>query len=325
MKFHPLTWMIWTLSASLVGLLTRNPVYLIILSLVIFSLGRNVAKNRRFPSPIRLYIVITLLTTAMNFVFSRAGSTILFQLPIRGISGPYTLEALAFGAAAGIQIATMLLIMVFFSQVVAPQDILRRTPIGFYPLGVTASIGFSFAPRIRQSLSDLQEAHQIRGYSSRGWRDFPKLMTPLVILSLENSLSIAESLVSRGWSRVEYNRWLVLAGWIAIAIGLGGIATGVLSPPFAITALVFGCGALWFGYRGKNKISRYRPEMWSYPDSLVVGAALGILATFLMLTGFVPYLLAFYPFPIFIWPTFSWPIAVAIGLYATPLVVATRD
>jgi energy-coupling factor transporter transmembrane protein EcfT len=245
----------------------------------------------------------------------------LFQIPIRVIGGPYTLEALAFGAAAGIQIATMLLIMIFFSQVVAPQDILRRTPIGFYPLGVTASIGFSFAPRIRQALSELQEAHQIRGYSSQGWRDIPKLMTPLVIISLENSIAIAESLVSRGWSRVEYTRWVVLPGWIAIAIGFGSIAIGVFSPLFVIAALVFGCGALWFGYRGKNKISRYRPEAWSFPDSVVVAVALGILGAFLILAGFVPALLAFYPFPIFIWPTFSWPVAAAIALFATPLLV----
>lgn len=324
MKFHPLTWMIWTLSASLVALLTRNPVYLIILSLIIYSLGRRVAKSRRFPSTLRLYVAIMLVTTAMNFVFSRAGATILFQLPIRGIGGPYTLEALAFGAAAGVQIATVLLIMVFFSQVVAPQDILRRTPIGFYPLGVTASIGFSFAPRIRQSLSDLQEAYQIRGYSSRGWRDYHKLMTPLVILSLENSIAIAESLVSRGWSRIEYKRGLVLAGWTAIGMGLGSLALGVLSVLFALAAVVIGCGTLWFGYRGTSNISRYRPELWSNNDSLVVGVTLGILATFLILAGFAPSFLAFYPFPIFIWPAFSWPIAAAIGLFAIPYGVA-RD
>lgn len=321
MKFHPLTWMIWTLSAFLVGLLSRNPVYLIILSGIIYSLSRRFAKSQQFPSPIRLYIVITLVTTAMNFVFSRAGNTILFQIPIRGIAGPYTLEALAFGAAAGIQIATMLLIMIFFSQVVTPQDILRRTPSGFYALGVTASIGFSFAPRINRALSELQEAYQIRGYSSRGWRDFPKLMTPLVIISLENSLSIAEGLVSRGWPRVEYSRRFVLPGWIAIAIGIGSVTIGGLRPFFVGMALFFGCGALWFGYRGKNKISRYRPEVWSFPDCLVIGGALGVLVVFLLLAGFAPAFLAFYPFPNFIWPTIAWPIAAAIGLLATPLVV----
>ena len=61
--------------------------------------------------------------------------------------------------------------------------------------------------------------------------------------------------------------------------------------------------------------------MWSVPDCLVIGVALGVLVVFLLLAGFAPAFLAFYPFPNFIWPTIAWPIAAAIGLLATPLVV----
>jgi energy-coupling factor transport system permease protein len=320
--------MIWSACASVVALLTRNPWNLLFLSAIAFLIKWRATGVRPGGWALRLYLSFLIIPALMNLIFSRAGDTVLLELPIKWIGGPYTLEALLFGASAGIQIATLLTIMMVFSDLVTPQDLLRRTPAGLYPAGVTASIGLSFIPRAQRAFASLREAQQIRGYKTKGIRDLPQLVTPLVILSLEQSISIAESLVSRGWGAAGlsgWKRWTVIAGLMCLAAGLSAVVLSSTQPILPTGLILLGVFALGVGLRSEGHRNRYRPEKWQVNDGIISGIAIGVLAVYLALSVTAPAMLTFYPYPRISMPDFVWPLFLAVGLLSVPLWVLNDD
>ena len=266
---HPVAWMVWTACALLSGLLLRNPWYLGMLGMVALTVRWRGASDRPGPWLLRLVGGFILFSTALNFALSRAGATVLLRFPLAWIGGPYTLEALLFGVSSGVQISSVLLVMVVFSAQVSPQDLLRRIPRPLFPVGVTASVALSFAPRARRAFHALREAQEVRGHRFRGLRDMPRLVTPLVLLSLENATALAEGLVVRGWSRGGqrgWRRWSSALGWLGLAVGvvLWAVAPGRAGLAAACAAL--GAATLFLTLRHPGGPPRFRPETWKTVD-----------------------------------------------------------
>jgi energy-coupling factor transporter transmembrane protein EcfT len=319
---HPVAWMIWVAGAAIPALLTRNPAYLALIggsAMLVYARARGSLPSRAWFGVLGSLLVFPAI---LNLLLSRVGETVLLRLPIRWIGGPYTLEALLFGASAGVQIASLLQVMAVFSEVIRPPDLLRRIPPGLYPAGVAASIGLTFAPQVRRSFTSIREASELRGHHPRGWRDLPTLVSPLVVLSLENALAVAEGMVARGWGYARprgLRRWGAAAGWLALAAGLtlGAVAPDRAAPAGGLLAL--GAALTWISMRSAPGRTRYRPEVWRRGDTLVAGLALGVLVLFLVLSVASPNLITYYPYPRAAWPSFHPAFVVAIALLTAPI------
>lgn len=314
--------MIWIAGAAVPAVLTRNPWYLGLIGIA--ALLVQARARGRLPGRGWLGMIASLLIfpAAINLLLSRVGDTVLLRLPIPILGGPYTLEALLFGASAGVQIASLLQVMGVFGEVIRPPDILRRMPPGLYPAGLAASIGLTFAPEVRRSFAAIREASELRGYRPKGLRDLPSLVSPLIVLSLENALAVAEGMVARGWGHARpdgVRRWGAAAGWLSLGVG---IAVGVVLPERATLAaglVVLGAAASWLTMRTGNGRHRYSPEAWNRGDTIIAGLSLGVLAVFLILSAAAPLLLTYFPYPRAIWPSFHPAIAAAIALLLAPL------
>ncbi len=321
-RFHPVTWMAWTASAATVGLLTRNPWYLAILGVLAAALHARLTGQRLAWARIRLYIGLVLFPGVLNLLLSRVGDTVLLQLPLRWIGGPYTLEGLLFGLSAGVQIAGLMAVFSVFGAAVKPTDILRRMPPGLYPAGLSASIALTVAPQARRSFLAIQEAQQVRGRQPRGLRDLPGIVTPLVVLSLEGALALAEGMVARGWEGDGPQGWrraVLAAGWLSLAAAVV-VALVVPGGGWVSAALLVLAGTLLaVGLQRRPVRSRYRPDVWRRADTLLTGVALGVSAVFLTLAALAPELLSYYPYPRAVWPDFSIGIAAATLMLAAPL------
>jgi len=327
-KRHPVTWMIWTLSAAIAALLTRNPWYLLILSIVAILVRWHGTGERPGGWFVRVYLSLLISPALLNLVFSRAGKTVLLELPLRWIGGPYTLEGLVFGASAGVQIAGLLTIMMVFSELVNAQDLLRRTPSPLYPVGVTASISLTFVPHARRAYDALREAQQIRGYQPKGWRDLPRVVTPLVVLSLERAVAIAESLVSRGWGQRGLSGWrrtAVIGGLMGWVLGLSAWVVIPMQGIAAALLILFSTFALWQGFRVGNGSRRYRPDVWRFEDTMIASFALASLGVIVFLTATLPSILTYYPYPEVTMPEFHWTLALAFTLFISPLWFGHHD
>ncbi len=320
--------MIWAACAAGAALITRNPWYLLLTGWAAWLVRRRQGPRRPDNAALRWVVPLLIFPAGLNLLFSRAGETVLLKLPIPWIGGPYTFEAFLFGVTAGVQIASLLIVMLVFSEAVAPADLLRRTPPGLYPAGITASIAMTFVPRARRAFGNLREAQQVRGYQPHGWRDLPGLVTPLVVLSLESALSLAEGLVARGWGReglTDGRRRLASLGWVSLAAGAILWAALPGANRLALGLTLVGSAALGIWLRTGHRANRYSPEVWRRSDSVVAGLSLGVLALFAFLVLNAPLSLTYLPYPRATWPSFQWPLGLAVLLLSAPAWIRTHD
>lgn len=325
---HPVAWMAWAASAGGVVLLVRNPWYLLLIAAAAGAVRWRASGERPTPGIVRAFAGLMIFPMLFNFLFSRAGETVLLAFPVRFIGGPYTLEALLFGATAGLQLACLLMLMMTFSQAVSPADILRRIPAGLGPAGITASIAMNFAPQAQRSFEAVREAQQVRGHSPKGFRDLQTIVTPLVILSLESAMAVGEGLATRGWGSSQLSPRRRRLAWTGVALFAAGALAWSLAPQRAVLAAgmgAAGAGLLLFTLTRGGTRSRYRPDAWRTSDSLIAGTALGLLVAVGALMLVAPSLLAYEPYPRAAWPGFAWPLALAASLVALPAALPDDD
>lgn len=320
--------MIWAACAGCVALLTRNPWYLCIVAAVGVAVRWRATRQPPTWGALRLFLGLLAFPTLFNFLFSRAGATVLLTLPVRWVGGPYTLEALLFGGLAGLQLASLLTVMMTFSVLLSPTALLRRIPAALAPAGITASIAMNFAPQARRSFEAVREAQQVRGHAPRGLRDLRGIVTPLVILSLESALTVGEGLATRGWGAGGLRGPQRFVAWAGAGLLAMGVLAWWMAPGHAglagMLALAGACLLAAVLARGGAR-SRYRPEPWTGLDTLVAGVSLGVLGAVGILTVWFPTLLAHEPYPRAVWPRFQATLALAIGLLGLPAVLPDRD
>jgi hypothetical protein len=215
--------------------------------------------------------------------------------------------------------------MLVFSIVVAPADLLRRTPPGLYSVGVIGMLGLTFAPQARRSYLELMEARRVRGQGPQGLREARASVEPLVILSLERAVAQAEGLVARGWGGLRLDarrRRLSSLGWLCVAIGLAVWALQPSRPAIGLAMMAVAIGLVaWSLHRTEG---RYRPDVWR--PATVTMAALAALAGLILLALMIrsPALLTYYPYPQVTLPSFHPAPAAVVLLLAAPLVLARR-
>lgn len=325
---HPSAWLVWAASAGCVALLTRNPWQLILLGGIGVGLRWAILKRRPGRLELGMFGGLITLPALLNFLLSRSGSTVLFRLPLPLVGGAFTLEALLFGLVAGVQISSLLAVMMAFSDAVTAADLLRRIPRILYPAGLTASIGLTFAPQARSSFNEIREAQIIRGYEPRGWRDLPEIIVPLVVMTVENALALGETLATRGWGSGQAGqgaRWAFTLGWLALGLGMMG---ALVEPNFLLPCLMLsggGVAALWAAGRLMPRATRFVQDGWSWRETVVVGLALGVATVFGLLTVLAPATLVYYPYPSIGWPPIEVPLLGAVLLLSVPLVVLLHD
>jgi energy-coupling factor transport system permease protein len=292
---------------------------------VALFVGWRLTGERPGKSTFTLIAVLVLTSTLINLLFSRAGDTVLLELQLPLLGGPYTLEALLFGLAAGIQVATLLLVMAVFTRALTAADLLRRTPRSLYTVGVASTLGLSFAPHARQAFVDLREAQQLRGVTSSGWRQAPRLLVPLVVVALERATAQAEALAARGWAGAApagNRRWESALAWAAVGASVLLCAAAPDRAALAALLLAAAVGAHWLARRRVETLTRYRPDPWTGRDTIVTalaGAAIGVIVLLasqgLGALGYYPYPTAYLP------PIAAAPLAAVACLAAPAFVV----
>jgi len=322
-------WLTWLLSMAILALLTRNPLYLLLILLVGQIAGTLCARPAAaFSLPLaRLGIVILFFSTLFNLLSVHIGSTVLLRLPLSWpvIGGPLTLEAALFGAVNGLVLLTLLVIFTAFNRIVPPGELVRLAPHALRDLAVVVLIAMTYLPETMRQLRRIREAQAIRGHQLRGLRDWPPLVLPLLIGGLERAMGVAEAMVSRGYGSTTDNKqpfrvqlalflslcavfagwsvsfWYGIAGWTLMGVG---------------TAVIL----LLLHYLGRQQpTTRYQPrKMTAWNWGLIVTALIPPLLLlwnpeFLQLTS-----LSYSPYPTAVVPPLQTHVALILLLPLFP-------
>ncbi len=348
--YHTVTWVLWLISALLPAMLTRNPLYLVILLVAVAvaynTIGRLSPVAASWRPFLKAGLVLAAFSVAFNTLTVHYGETLLFTLPslslrigpltFLDLGGKTTLEAATYGLTTGLSLVVILLIFATFNVLVDHHQLLRATPAFMYQTGMIASIAIAFVPQMVSSLQDVREAQAIRGHRFRGVRDLLPLFVPLLTGGLERAIQLAESMEARGFGSENSSSMgrRQLMHRVLIVVALFGLLAGAFwyayysSTRFAGVLLGLGslallmCNLLIMGRSVKR--SRYRRELWRRRDTIVATASLVavcVIAAFWLLDTEA---LLFYPYPRFHFPTFNPLVGVALFAVVTPVLTAPQ-
>jgi energy-coupling factor transport system permease protein len=229
----------WSATCIFIVLSTTNPAYkaaVLVAALVALATGVGLRRTRTVLVGVGLIATFAIL---LNFVSAHLGTTVLFAIPdqIPALGGPYTLEALAFGATGGLTIGAAILAAAPFSLLLASHEVMDALPAVLSRTGAALAAALNLVPSVAASFVQVTEAQRLRGWRPRGPRSWSEIVVPVVLTSVEGSIQLAESMEARGFGsgprtsvkpgRMQRNDWwLVAASGVALAIFLISQATG---------------------------------------------------------------------------------------------------
>jgi len=237
----------WSACCLFVVLSTTNPVYkLIVLAAALSALAAG-AGLRRIRGLLVAVLLISAFAIVLNFVSAHLGTTVLFALPaqIPGLGGPYTLEALVFGAVGGITIASAILSAAPFSLLLDSHEVMDALPAALSRTGVAVAASLNLVPGVATSFVQVTEAQRLRGWRPRGPRSWMEVVVPVVLTSVEGSIQLAESMEARGFGSgartTMTSHALHRSDWMLVA------ASGLALAAFAVSHAA-GWATDWFPY-----------------------------------------------------------------------------
>ncbi len=343
--YHTRTWLLWLVAAGLGALLTRNPLYLVLVVLAARAVDAAVAGRAAAAEPagdlrrhgwsyfVRAGLVLAAFSAVFNGLGAHLGATVLFRLPASWpiVGGPLTLEGFAYGALAGFAILAVLLVAATFNTSADTYALLRAIPPFLAQVGLVTAIALAYVPQTVVRLREIYEAQQLRGHRFRGLRSLLPLVVPLLAAGLERALQLAEAMEARGFARRRPAEGTGARGGdvrLLLVLGTGGIAVGAFgllyyrdAPGWGVAGLVLGLAAIALALRrlaGLTHQTRYRRQIWRPRDTVVSAALLVSLALTAGTAIARPGWWLYVPYPALAWPAFEPLIGLALLLLAAP-------
>jgi energy-coupling factor transport system permease protein len=199
--------------------------------------------------------------------------------------------------------------------------LLRIVPAAFRDVGLVVSIAVAFVPGVLRTVGDVRDAQRLRG--ERGLRRLaPTLVVPVLGMSLERALLLAESMDVRGYGRGGTSRSSRIFMWAGLALVLISVATWIAGEGMlSIGAAVSGGASIVAGFRAASIASGTSRlagrAVAPFDIAVIVACGVAILATLAAgADGFYD------PYPVIAWPRFAWTTAAVTLLFAMPALSA---
>ena len=253
---HPAAWFVWAVCAGTVVMTTTNPFYLMPVLGAAWLVHSVHARPGPHARAFRFFLVFGLLT-----IVTRTG-LVLFER--------VTWEATLAAALEGLRLAVLLVVFGTFNSVSDPFRVIRLAPRRFHEAALAAALALSLTPRTIDAVGRVREAQKLRGMEMRRWSSWPALAIPVLASGMEEAVTLAESMDSRGHGRGTRSRYRPEPF---------GRAAAVVAAVSAVAALVF-LGAVLRGW-GDLFVSTY-PVRWPEVSGLLIAvcATLAVPAVF---------------------------------------------
>ncbi|MDQ4065645.1 MAG: energy-coupling factor transporter transmembrane protein EcfT [Actinomycetota bacterium] len=202
---HPAAWLLWAVCTGLCALATTNPYYLVvIMTAATFVYARHRvagATARAFRFFLVFGIATIVLRTALTFISLDPDAFLSLGIAWPGAGG------LSAGVLEGARLATLLVVYGAFNSVSEPYRLLKLAPRRFHEPALAASLAVSLAPRTIATVARVREAQRLRGIDVKRWRALPALAVPVLESGMEEAVTLAESMDSRGHGRGARTRY----------------------------------------------------------------------------------------------------------------------
>jgi energy-coupling factor transport system permease protein len=304
-----MAWWLWALGLATAVSRTTNPlliaVLLAVVGYVVVSRRGAAPWARAFPA----YLLLALSVVAIRVVFNAVLGAVdeghvLLTLPriglpgwAKGISlgGPVTAEEVLAAAYVGLRLGALICCVGAANALANPKRALRSLPPALYEIGSAIVVAMTFAPQMVESVLRVRRARRLRGAPGKGLRAVRAIAVPVLEDALSRSLLLAAAMDSRGYGRTHEvprnvrrtTSAMLLAGLLALCLGLYGLLDGTAPRLLGVGALLVGlglsaAGLVVAGRRVRRTTYRpdpWRPAEWSVALCGVVSAAIMVAAS----------------------------------------------
>ncbi len=229
------------------ALIFDHPVYLLAMLAAIAVMMMAAGTVSYWSAYLRMSIPLIIFIIILNVLFSRAGSTLIFNSPVTLFPGnyylPFTWEALFYGGGMALRLLVIISSCASFFALVSPAKALRMLSLFGTRWALTFNLALRLVPLMMEEYHRISEVQRCRGveWSSGGLMNRVKNFFPvssiLLLSSLERSVAMAESMYGRGFGsgpRTSYyqDTWqghdslAALCLTIAGAISIGAMILG---------------------------------------------------------------------------------------------------
>ncbi|MBV9524556.1 MAG: hypothetical protein JOZ46_01935, partial [Candidatus Dormibacteraeota bacterium] len=184
----------WSFAALTVALSTDNPIYRGIVLLAALNVLVAFRRDETRLKPLLLALAIAATTSLLvTALFSHTGTHVLLRIPsgVPGAGGDITLEAIVFGVTTGLGVAAALAAAATLSIVVAPHELVGALPRALARSGAAVGTALNLIPGMARSATEIRDAQRMRGWRPRRVSDWPDIAVPIVLTSIESSLTLA--------------------------------------------------------------------------------------------------------------------------------------
>lgn len=323
-RLHPWAWWAWALCVAAAVSLTTNPLLVVLCAGAVVTVALVKRSDDVWARSIAAYLYLAAAIIVVRLLFQvvlgadRPG-TVLFTLPevslpgwaagIR-LGGPVRAEFLLISLYDALRLATMLLCVGAANALANPRRALRSVPSALYEVSVAVVIALTVAPQLVVSAVKARRARRLRGSTAKGLRAVRALLIPVLEDAVEQSMALAAGMESRGFGRTRRDgRRVVVSATVLLALMLLAFGVfmllgshGLVAPPWlpawtGQAALLAGAGLAAGGFwlSGRSlRTTRYRPDPWLAPETLVCLCGLGGFVVMIWLAGNLP----FWPSPL---------------------------
>lgn len=208
-SMHPITSTVYFASVLLISMFVMHPLYQVMAFAGGFCYYAMLKYKRITCKEITLYVVLFLLISATNPLFSHNGITVLFYMN----NNPVTLESLLYGTNLAIMLLGILIWFKCLSIVLTEDKMLcvfgRISP----KIALLISITLRFIPLLSEQSKKVRNAQKAMGmYSSEAWidkiRSTMRVYSSVIGWAIENAVYTGNSMKARGYGigkRTSYN------------------------------------------------------------------------------------------------------------------------
>lgn len=231
-KLHPITAFVYYITIMMITLFTMNPILLgcSLLGAVLFYRSQHSRVETMIM--ISKYMVLFVLITVTNPLFSHRGETVLFFLNGR----PITKEALYYGMAIGSMMVSIFLWCQLFYEIMTTDQYIylfgKVMPKG----AMILSMALRFIPSMKKQTTKILEAQKTMGlYSGEAYIDRIlgriRAFDSVITWSLEHGVDTADAMKARGYGirkRTNFSIFVVRTMDRVLLLVIGIVLMGVL-------------------------------------------------------------------------------------------------
>ena len=291
-KIDPKSWTVWA-AACLVALFAADhPIMDLLVASVAVAVGSAAGRK---PSPLRTLMILGVsLVTFRTITFALTGHTgevVLFALPSlelpellggASLGGAVTAEVVLTSIAEGLRLIAVMAVFGAYFSVTETSQLIKLLPAFLFEAGLVVGISVAFVPTLARTAREIREAQVMRGSKRRA----APLVVPILSTSLDRSLSLAESMDSRGYGRTrtsEPQTGYRITVAVALAVALSAASLLVMGDSSVLVGIA-GVSGTAVGLITMAKLSRsiprtrYRQSRWGPTDSVIVAISLVAIA-----------------------------------------------